>query len=111
MNTSSIFIQWINMISVSFISMVLGIFIYKLIEYYQLQNVIPIVESSKYQLSNKYTTNIKVKRHKEIVNLPHFIPLTPYRSFHINQTTSLTTVDELIAEAKETKTIHIFSLR
>ncbi|CAF3147106.1 unnamed protein product [Rotaria sp. Silwood2] len=102
-NNDSIFTVWIIMIFCILLSSLLGILFQIIINYYQLQKFISIVELSNQQLSNKYTSVTNVKKYKTINDLPNFIPLIPYRSFYIDRTTSNTIVDDLIIRAKETR--------
>ncbi|CAF3147124.1 unnamed protein product [Rotaria sp. Silwood2] len=99
----------INIIAWLVIFILLVILLYIIINHCQLSNDTSSLETSKYQQLHNSMTNIGVKRCKRITDLPNFTPLTSYRCFHIDQTTSPLTVDEFIFEAKETTRFTIAS--
>jgi hypothetical protein len=106
MNNSSTFMEWINLIFYSFLFILFGILLLTLMNYYQQQKIILTLKSFQqqyYQLNNNTTSALKTKqKRKEIHDLPHFLPIINYRTHQIDETTSPTTVDEIIAEAKQT---------
>ncbi|CAF4138820.1 unnamed protein product [Rotaria sordida] len=102
-SNGSIITQWVIMLCGLSILALLGICINTIINYYQLQNVISIIQSSTKQILKLNMNNIETKKHKEMEDLANFVPLKPYKFININPQSLPIVVDELITEAKQTK--------
>ena len=92
---------------------VLGIYIFIFISYYQLQNSLPslIETSTKLQLAmNQYNTTSQATKNNKLNKLSAFVPLQSCRLIHIHHKTSVGTIDELIAEAEQTTPFTIFPI-
>ncbi|UJR18790.1 hypothetical protein I4U23_005696 [Adineta vaga] len=97
------------MIICSFVSILSSGLLYIILNRRELENETSLIKSFESKLLNRSVASIdETKTNKEIIDLPDFMPLTSFRTYHIDDLTSPITVGELIEEAKETIKFTIF---
>jgi hypothetical protein len=70
-----------------------------------------IIDTSKTDLLNAYTKNIRTKKCRTLEDLTNFTPLKPYKTYIINNYSPMETIEMLIDEAKQTEKFSCMSYR
>lgn len=95
---SSLVLMFLIILTVFF-----GILILYFIVYQLPSQMKTIIDTSKTDLLDAYTKNIRTKKCRTLADLTKFKPLKPYKTYIINNTSSMETIEMSINEAKQTE--------
>ncbi|CAF1196758.1 unnamed protein product [Rotaria magnacalcarata] len=103
--------SWLVLMFLIILTVFFGILILYFIVYQLPSQMKTIIDTSKIDLLNASTKNIRTKKCRTLEDLTNFTPLKPYKTYIVNNTSSMETIEMLINEAKQTEKFSCMSYR